>query len=98
MKRLISAITIKEAKKAGKNEIVTGCKSTIITDEAADLAKKLGIKFVQTGTVSKESSSDIDEDTVKLIVQKTFERLPPEKRDINTVSEAVLKVLKNYNK
>jgi hypothetical protein len=98
MKRLISAITVKEANRAGKNEIIVGGKSTIITDEAADLAKKLGIKFVQTGTVSAESSSDLDKDTIKLIVQKTLERLPPEKRDMNTVSEAVLKVLKNYNK
>lgn len=98
MKRLISAITVKETHKSGKNEIITGGKSTIITAEATDLAKKLGIKFVETATVPKESSVDFDKDTIKLIIQKTLERLPPEKRDMNTVSEAVLKVLKNYKK
>ena len=98
MKRLISAITVKEALKSGKNEIVIGGKSTIITAEATDLAKKLGIKFVEKATVPPDTPSEFDRDTIKLIVEKTLERLPPEKRDINTVSEAVLKVLKNYNK
>ena len=98
MKRLISAITVNEARKAGKNEIVIGGKSTIITSEAKDLAKKLGIKFVESATVPPYASPEFDRNTIKLIVEKTLERLPPEKRDINTVSEAVLKILKNYKK
>ena len=98
MKRLISAITVNEARKSGKNEIVTGGKSTIITAEARDLAKKLGIKFVESATIPTATEPDFDRDTIKLIVEKTLERLPPEKRDMNAVSEAVLRVLKNYKK
>lgn len=98
MKRLISAITVNEAKKSGKNEIVIGGKSTIITDEARDLAKKYGIKFVESAMIQPDNEPEFDRNTIKLIVEKTLERLPPEKRDINAVSEAVLKVLKNYKK
>lgn len=98
MKRLISAITVREARNAGKKEIVIGGKSTIITAEAADLAKKWGIKFVETSAAPAETSIEFDRETIKMIVQKTLERLPPEKRDFNTVTEAVLKVLKTYQK
>jgi hypothetical protein len=97
MKRLISAATVNEARKSGKNEIVIGGKSTIITDEARDLAKKYGIKFVESATIPEDTSQEFDRNTIKLIVEKTLERLPPEKRDMGTVTEAVLKVLKNYN-
>jgi len=96
MKRLISAVTVNAAKKSGKNEIVTGGKSTIITAEARDLAKKFGIKFVESGTIQPDTGPEFDRNTIKLIVEKTLERLPAEKRDMNAVSEAVMKVLKNY--
>lgn len=96
MKRLISAITVNEARKSGKNEIVIGGKSTIITDEAKDLAKKYGIKFIESATIPTDTEPKFDRNTIKLIVEKTLERLPLEKRDMNAVSEAVLKVLKNY--
>ncbi|MBN1407501.1 MAG: hypothetical protein JW956_06925 [Calditrichaceae bacterium] len=98
MKRLISAITVNEAKKSGKLEIIIGGKSTIITDEARDLAKKYGIKFVESATIPAQDTQEFDRNTIKLIVEKTLERLPPEKRDMNAVTEAVLKVLNNYNK
>ena len=98
MKRLISAVTVNEARKAGKNEIVTGGKSTIITAEAKDLAKKYGIRFVDSPAVGRDISLVFDKDTIRLIVEKAIEQLPPEKRDMSAVSEAVLKVLKQYKK
>jgi hypothetical protein len=98
MKRLISAITVNEARKSGKHEIVIGGKSTIITDEARDLAKKYNIKFVESANIPATDTQKFDRDTIKLIVEKTLERLPSEKRDMGTVTDAVLKVLNNYKK
>ena len=96
MKRLISAITVNEARKAGKSKIVIGGRSTIITDEARDLAKKYGIKFVDSVSASPKVVPEIDQATIKLIIEKTLEKLPAEKRDMSVVSEAVMKILKNY--
>jgi hypothetical protein len=99
MKRLISAITVREAHRAGKKEIVTGGRSTIITAEAKDLAKKWDIKFVDSAPAEiSHDTINFDRDTIKIIVKKTLERLPPEKRDMNSVTEAVLKVLRNYKR
>jgi len=103
MKKLISAHTVEDAYKAGKKEITAPPKSTIITPEAYTVAKKLGVRFVEEdiSVPPKPASTGrltLDEKTVRLIVQRVLDRLPPEKRKEELVKEAVVQVLSGYLK
>ena len=104
MKKLISAHTVEDAYKAGKTEITAPPKTTIITPEAYTVAKKLGVRFVQEQTpvvppkASKVDKITLDEKTVRLIVERVLDRLPPEKRQEEVVKEAVVQVLSGYLK
>lgn len=102
MKKLISAHTVQDAYKAGKESICAPRQSTIITPEAYSLAEKLNIQFSETQVESRESASAgpqnfiVDEKLILTIVKQVFERLPQEKRDPELVKNAVVQVLSQY--
>jgi len=99
MKRLISALMVKQAHKDGHKEIHAPAKESIITPEARDLAAKLGIRFVESPSQpAKVSAQAIDEATIKGIIDAVMDRLPPEKRDVQAVTEAVKQVIAQYRK
>lgn len=100
MKRLISALMVKQAHKDGHKEIHAPAKETIITPEARDLAGKLGIRLVesQKSQPVNVSGQAIDEATIKGIIDAVMDRLPPEKRDVQAVTEAVKQVIGQYRK
>ncbi len=103
MKKLISAHTVEDAHKAGKTEIPAPSKSTIITPEAYTVAKKLGVHFVDRDVspapkLSQMKNISLDEKTIRLIVQRVLDRLPPEKRNEELIKEAVVQVLSGYLK
>jgi len=99
MKRLISALMVKQAHKDGHKEIHAPAKESIITPEARDLAAKLGIRFVESPSQPVSVSGQaIDEATIKGIIDAVMDRLPPEKRDVQAVTEAVKQVIAQYRK
>lgn len=98
MKRLISALTVKQAKADGKQELIAPPQSTIITAEAKDLANKLGIRLVEASAGTPNQEKAFDEATIQSIIKQVMDRLPPEKRDLQEVTKAVMTVLANYRK
>jgi ethanolamine utilization protein EutQ len=99
MKRLISALMVKQAHKDSHKEIHAPAKESIITPEARDLAAKLGIRFVESQSQPVSVSGQaIDEATIKGIIDAVMDRLPPEKRDVQAVTEAVKQVIAQYRK
>ncbi len=102
MKKLISAVKIKQAHKDGKKELFAPIEESIVTPEARSLAKKLGINIIETASPDKAQSGSarrtVDEDIVKSIVEKVAAQLPPEKRDSDLIKKTVLQVLEQYRK
>jgi len=98
MKRLISALMVKQAHADGKTELVAPKGETIVTPEAMDLATKLGMRFIESTQNEQAKTINFDKETVQLIVKEVLERLPVEKRNISAVTEAVMNVLSKYKK
>jgi hypothetical protein len=99
MKKLISALTVKQAHKDGIREISAPKKSTIITPEARSVAKALGLTFADsTSPVSNAAANVIDENLVRKIVEKVVMQLPPENRDPDTIRDVVVEILAKYVK
>jgi len=100
MKKLISALTVKQAHKDGLSEIQAPAASTIITPEALTVAKELHIPFVSAGVnekeVAKSGKVTVDESLVRTVVERVIEQLPPEKRQINVIRDVVSDVLMQY--
>lgn len=100
MKKLISALTVREARKQGEMEISAPGNQTIITDEARDLAKQLGIRLNEnapvTTAVETTEKIQIDEKTIRIIIEEVVERIPPEQRDLDVIKKAVLDVVARY--
>ncbi len=99
MKKLISALTVKQAHKDGIREISAPKKSTIITPEARSVAKDLGLTFTDcTSPVSNAAANVIDENLVRKIVEKVVMQLPPENRDPDSIRDVVVEILAKYVK
>ena len=102
MKKLISALTVKQASKDGLKELDAPAKTTMITAEAVTAAKELGIKLVDSsilGTAPVTASKiEISESLVRTVVEKVIDRLPPEKRQLDIIKEVTTEVLMEYAK
>ena len=102
MKKVVSALTVKQAYSDGKKELVAPRNSTIITPEARTVAKDLGVKLVEVpGSSVQDINSEqivVDEKLIRLIVEKVIEKLPPEKRQADIIKKAVIDVLSKYSK
>ena len=99
MKKLISALTVKEAHREGRREIMAPPKSTIITPEARSVAKELGITLVENGSdspVPGKANLPVEEKQVQQIVERVIEQLPPEKRQPEVIKSVVGDVLSKY--
>ena len=100
MKKLISALTVREAHKQGKTELSAPHQQTIITAEARELADQLGVRLnEQAGEILETESTEniqIDEKTIRIIIEKVLERIPPEQRDLEVIKKAVLDVVSRY--
>ncbi|HNY90030.1 MAG TPA: hypothetical protein PKM23_00770 [bacterium] len=98
MKKLITAQTIKEACTAGIKELPASVQTTIITPEAATLAAKFGICFVEPGSEScplqqRAQAAGGDQELVKAIAAQVIQRLPADKRDPATIARLVAEQL-----
>jgi len=102
MKKLISALTVKQAHKDGLKELEAPVKTTMVTAEAVTVAKELGIRLVdsviQPDAAQSSSKIEISEDLVRLVVEKVIDRLPPEKRQLDVIKEVTTEVLTEYAK
>ena len=99
MKKLISALTVKQAHKDGLREIPAPAKTTIITPEAHTVAKELGLIFVENTDACQPSDAvSIDENLVRQIVERVIGQLPPEKRQPEVIKNVVVDVLSKYVK
>ncbi len=101
MKKLISALTIRQARAAGKKTIAISKKDTIITPEARMMAKDFGITFVDEQSADKtdaQADFTVNEKLIRQIVERVMDRLPPEKRNPDRVKVAVIDVLSHYKK
>jgi ethanolamine utilization protein EutQ len=99
MKRVITAQTVKQAHAAGKTQLYAPAKQTLITPEARTVAKDLGIRFIEyegTGSESVATAPAPDEKTVRQIVERVMNALPPEKRNQARVQKVVAEVLASY--
>ncbi len=99
MKRVITALTIKQAHAAGKTQLYAPVKETIVTPEARSLAKDLGVCLIEFEGNAREKSAPsipLDESVVKQIVDKVINSLPPSKRDYTKVKSVVVNVLSEY--
>lgn len=98
MKKLITAQTIKEACAAGIKELPASVQTTIITPEAATLAAKFGIRFVEPGTEKCPMQPTAparggDPEMVKAIAAEVIRRLPAERRDPAMIARLVAEQL-----
>jgi len=99
MKKLISALSVKQAHKDGIREITAPKKTTIITPEARSIAKDLGLSFNEGfDSVPGTTAGAVDEDLVRKIVEKVVVQLPPENRHPDTIRDVVVEILSKYIK
>ncbi len=104
MKKLITASKIRQAKTEGIKEILASKDDSIITPEAKDLAKKLGIRILEKENNSKpavkksanlSATANIDENLVRQVTVEVIKKLPADRRDPEKIKEIVLAVLQN---
>ncbi len=107
MKKLISALTVKQAHKDGKDEISAPPATTIVTPEALTVAKELHVRIVESAdavspkgaeTAGKAKKVDIDEALVRTVVERVIRQLPAEKRQPQVIRDVVTEVLLQYGK
>ena len=102
MKKLISALTVKEAYKKGQRELEAPSKLVMYTPEALTVAKELGMRLVEKGASSpvqgNKAKVQITENLVRSVVEKVIDRLPPEKQQMDVVKNVVVEVLAEYAK
>ncbi len=99
MKRVITALTVKQAHAAGKTQLYAPIKETIITPEARTLAKSLGIQFIEgPANATASTGIELDEKVVQQIVRKVLDSLPPSRRNHQKVKSVVVEVLSSYLK
>lgn len=104
MKKLISALTVKQAHKDGIRELDAPSKTVMYTPEALSVAKELGIRLVDPevsspGVPAVSAAApklQINESLVRTVVEKVIDRLPPEKRQMDVVKNVVVEVLAEY--
>lgn len=104
MRKLISALTVKQAYKDGLRELEAPSKTVMYTPEAITVAKELGMHLVPAGASSpverieppKGSKLQISESLVRTVVEKVIDRLPPEKRQMDIIKNVVVEVLAEY--
>lgn len=104
MRKLISALTVKQAYKDGKRELEAPSKSVMYTPEALTVAKELGMHLLESQDPSPEGPTasvasaklKIDENLVRTVVEKVIDRLPPEKRQLDVIKNVVVEVLAEY--
>jgi len=99
MKKLISALTVKQAYKDGIREISAPRKASIITPEARSTAKDLGLTFDEgPDTRRRIDAGTVDEELVRKIVEMVVEQLPPENRNPDTIRDVVVEILRKNMK
>ncbi len=104
MKKLISALTVKQAHKDGLREISAPQNTPLITPEARSVANELVLTLVENDSASSangpaaSAALPVDEKLVQQIVEKVIEQLPPEKRQPEVIKNVVVDVLSKYIK
>jgi len=106
MRKLISALTVKQAHKKGVRELEAPGKTVMFTPEALTVAKELGMALVESGASSPNTpvvsaaapKLQINESLVRTVVEKVIDRLPPEKRQMDVIKNVVVEVLAEYAK
>lgn len=99
MKKLITERMVRQAWQDGIKEIDAPRAETIVTPEARGLAKDLGIILKEEETTAPCcASGDVDEATVRTIVERVLERLPQHSRQPETVRQVVTEVIRRYLK
>ncbi len=102
MKKLITARMVRQAHTDGIKEIEAFKNQYIVTPEARSLAKDLGIALLeeqkQPDAAQNAQFNDIDETTVRQVIERVVERLPADQRDPNLIREVVIDVLQRFKK
>ncbi len=104
MKKLISALTVKQAHKEGISELSAPPATTIVTPEALTVAKELHVRIIESGEAvpqeraAKTQKVDIDEALVRTVVERVIRQLPAEKRQPQVIRDVVTEVLLQYGK
>jgi ethanolamine utilization protein EutQ len=96
MKKLISALVVKEAHKDGIKEIGAPPGTTIVTPEARSIAEKLGVKILDMDkNCGSPADKNVDQKTIGLIIEMVRAKLPEGKYSEDDIKKAVIEVLSN---
>lgn len=99
MKSLLTAETIKELHRNGQTAVEVAPQSTIITPEARDVAKKLGLKIVDVpiNSVPEKDSMSLAgsrPDSLQAIKKAVREKLPAAHQNSSLLDQLIEKALK----
>ncbi|MDO6442593.1 ethanolamine utilization acetate kinase EutQ [Marinobacter sp. 2_MG-2023] len=99
MKSLFTAEKIKELHKSGQTSVEVSPKSTIITPEARDVAKKLGVKIIDVAVSSEPhkdgaSRTGGQPDSLQAIKKAVRAKLPASHQNSGLLDQLIEKALK----
>ncbi len=99
MKTLVTAETIKTLHREGKTALNIEPRRTIITPEARDVAKKLGVQLLDIASASSEEpcgapQAQADPNTKQAIKRAVEAKLPPGKHDAALLEQLIEKAMR----
>jgi len=101
-RRLISANIVRQAKASGLTEIVADPAQTMITAEARDVAKELGLIIREEGRPTLLPGLQPNEQerrkAIELITEKVLTRLPKERHRREMITTLVEETLQRYER
>ncbi|WP_339673775.1 ethanolamine utilization acetate kinase EutQ [Dasania marina] len=96
MKSLVTAEDIKQLHRDGKASLTVVPSCTIITPEARDVAKKLGVKMLETDT-SASNKSAVESNTRQAIRQAVEAKLPAGEHAPALLEQLIEKAMRELN-
>ncbi len=95
MKKLVSAITVRDCRASGQASISAPLASTIVTPEARDLAAKWGIAIDQEAAPVLSAGAVVEAGAVQQIQEQIRASLPAGSADSNLIEQLVQKALRD---
>jgi hypothetical protein len=101
-RRLISAYTVRQAKENGLTEIIYNPLQTMITAEARDVAKDLGLTIREEGRPTDLPGQQLTENerhqAIEQVTEKVLTRLPKERQQREKIIKLVEETLQRYER
>jgi len=103
MKKLITSVTINQYRADGIKEVQINYKTTIVTPEAFDLAKKMGISLIRTSCelASEKSYKDknvcVEQEVMRKVREKVMAQLGDKEIDKSIIEGVIKKALEGQS-